>query len=86
MVRSNCASTLPRGTARLRDHVLVTNGGSEANFTALWGLLEKGDHAAVMLPNYLQTWGLARAYAAKTNALLPGGRQREREGALGAGR
>jgi aspartate/methionine/tyrosine aminotransferase len=49
-----------------RDHVLVTNGGSEANFTALWGLLEKGDHAAVMLPNYLQTWGLARAYAAKT--------------------
>jgi len=50
-----------------RDHVLVTNGGSEANFTALWGLLEKGDHAAVMLPNYLQTWGLSRAYAAKTH-------------------
>jgi aspartate/methionine/tyrosine aminotransferase len=50
------------------DHVLVTNGGSEANFTALWGLLEKGDHAAVMLPNYLQIWGLSRAYAAKTNA------------------
>ena len=50
------------------DHVLVTNGGSEANFTALWGLLEKGDHAAVMLPNYLQTWGLSRAYAARTNA------------------
>src|SRR5450755_4767924 len=41
--------------------------GSEANFTALWGLLEKGDHAAVMLPNYLQTWGLSRAYAARTN-------------------
>jgi aspartate/methionine/tyrosine aminotransferase len=51
-----------------RDHVLVTNGGSEANFTALWGLLEKGDHAAVMLPNYLQSWGLSRAFAAKTNA------------------
>lgn len=49
------------------DHVLVTNGGSEANFTALWGLLERGDHAAVMLPNYLQTWGLSRAYAAKTH-------------------
>ena len=49
------------------DHVLVTNGGSEANFTALWGLLEKGDHAAVMLPNYLQTWGLSRAFAAKTH-------------------
>jgi aspartate/methionine/tyrosine aminotransferase len=50
------------------EHVLVTNGGSEANFTALWGLLEKGDHAAVMLPNYLQAWGLSRAYADKTNA------------------
>src|ERR1700732_4873727 len=50
-----------------RDHVLVTNGGSEANFTALWGLLEKGDHAAVMLPNYLQTWGLSRALAARTH-------------------
>ncbi len=48
------------------EHVLVTNGGSEANFTAVWGLLEKGDHAAVMLPNYLQTWGLSRAWAAKT--------------------
>jgi len=45
------------------DQVLVTNGGSEANYTALWGLLEKGNRAAVMLPNYLQTWGLARAYA-----------------------
>ncbi|MGA8152994.1 MAG: aminotransferase class I/II-fold pyridoxal phosphate-dependent enzyme [Terriglobales bacterium] len=44
------------------DQVLVTNGGSEANYTSLWGLLEKGDRTAVMLPNYLQTWGLARAY------------------------
>jgi aspartate/methionine/tyrosine aminotransferase len=51
-----------------RDHILVTNGGSEANFTALWGLLEKGDHAAIMLPNYLQSWGLSRAFADKTNA------------------
>ena len=63
-----------------RDHVLVTNGGSEANFTALWGLLEKGDHAAVMLPNYLQTWGLSRVWAAKTNGfyLVEG---REKSGA-----
>jgi aspartate/methionine/tyrosine aminotransferase len=49
------------------EHVLVTNGGSEANFTALWGLLEKGDHASIMLPNYLQSWGLSRAFAGKTN-------------------
>jgi len=50
------------------EHILVTNGGSEANFTALWSLLEKADHAAIMLPNYLQAWGLSRAYAARTNA------------------
>jgi len=49
------------------EHVLVTNGGSEANFTALWGLLEKGDHASIMLPNYLQSWGLSRAFAGRTN-------------------
>jgi aspartate/methionine/tyrosine aminotransferase len=45
------------------EQVLVTNGGSEANHISLWGLLEKGDRTAVMLPNYLQSWGLARAYA-----------------------
>jgi aspartate/methionine/tyrosine aminotransferase len=50
------------------EQVSVTNGGSEANYTALWGLLEKGDRAAVMLPNYLQTWGLARAYAGTADA------------------
>jgi len=50
------------------DQVLVTNGGSEANYTSLWGLLEKGDRTAVMLPNYLQTWGLARAYGGRADA------------------
>ncbi len=46
------------------ENVVVTNGGSEANYTSLWGLLEKGDRVAVMLPNYMQAWGLARAYGA----------------------
>jgi len=50
------------------EQVLVTNGGSEANYTAMWGLLEKGDRSAVMLPNYLQTWGLARAYGGAAEA------------------
>jgi hypothetical protein len=45
-----------------RDNVLVTTGGSEANFTTLWGLLETTDRVAVMLPNYLQSRGLARAF------------------------
>jgi aspartate/methionine/tyrosine aminotransferase len=51
-----------------REYVMVTNGGSEANLMVLWGMLEKSDHAAVMLPNYLQAWGLARAYAGKANS------------------
>jgi aspartate/methionine/tyrosine aminotransferase len=53
------------GAGATRDHVMVTNGGSEANYVAFWALLEKGDSAAIMIPNYLQTWGLARAYAGK---------------------
>ncbi len=44
-------------------NVVVTNGGSEANHITLWGLVEEGDRVACMIPNYLQTWGLARAYA-----------------------
>jgi len=50
------------------DNVLVTNGGSEANYAAFWALLEKGDRVAFMLPNYLQTWGLARAFAGRADA------------------
>ncbi len=49
-------------------NVLVTTGTSEANFSTLWGLLDKTGRAAVMIPNYLQAWGLARAYAARADA------------------
>jgi aspartate/methionine/tyrosine aminotransferase len=52
------------GDARL-ENVLVTNGGSEANYVCLWGLLDKDGEAAIMIPNYLQAWGLARAYAGR---------------------
>ena len=45
-----------------RDNVLVTAGGSKANYVTFWALLEKGDRVACMLPNYMQAWGLARAY------------------------
>lgn len=41
---------------------LVVNGGSEANYISTWGLVGPGDRVAVMIPNYLQTRGLARAY------------------------
>jgi aspartate/methionine/tyrosine aminotransferase len=46
------------------DHesVMVVNGGSEANYTTMWGLVGATDRVAFMLPNYMQGWGLARAY------------------------
>jgi aspartate/methionine/tyrosine aminotransferase len=42
--------------------VMVTNGGSEANYTTLWGLIEPGDRVAFMVPNYLQAMGLGNAW------------------------
>ena len=44
-------------------NITATNGGSEANYLSLWTLLEKGSRLACMLPNYMQAWGLGRAYA-----------------------
>ena len=44
------------------EHALVVNGGSEANYISMWGLVGAEDRVAFMLPNYLQGWGLARAY------------------------
>jgi hypothetical protein len=66
--QSNGTEALRESIARFYDgagpqNVLVTNGGSEANFATFWCLLDAGDRVAYMLPNYLQTWGLSRAYA-----------------------
>jgi aspartate/methionine/tyrosine aminotransferase len=55
-------AALYRGSTR--DHVQVTNGGSEANYITTWHLVEPGDEVVVMTPNYMQTWGLARAFGA----------------------
>src|SRR5207245_9025947 len=40
-------------------------GSAEANFVVCWRLVEPGDTVAVMLPNYLQTWGLAQNFGAQ---------------------
>ncbi len=49
------------------DQVLVTTGSAEANFVVCWRLIEPGDTVAVMLPNYLQTWGLAQNFGARVH-------------------
>lgn len=65
LLRERIAQFYPGAAA---ENVLVTTGTSEANYTTLWGLLEPGDRAAVMLPAYMQTWGLARAYGGRASA------------------
>jgi aspartate/methionine/tyrosine aminotransferase len=44
------------------DHIEVTNGGSEANFITTFNLIERGDEVVMLVPNYMQTWGLSRAF------------------------
>jgi len=44
------------------DNIMVTSGSIEANFVACWTLLEPGDELVLMLPNYMQLWGAARAF------------------------
>jgi hypothetical protein len=46
-------------------HVQVTNGGSEANYITTWNLIEPDDEVVMMVPNYMQTWGLVRAFGAE---------------------
>ena len=48
-----------------RDQIMVTNGSIEANFITLWTLLEAGDELVLMLPNYMQLFGAARAFGVK---------------------
>jgi len=58
-LRAAIAAMYPGATT---DHVQVTNGGSEANYITTWNLVEPGDEVVLMVPNYMQTWGLVRAF------------------------
>jgi aspartate/methionine/tyrosine aminotransferase len=58
-LREHIATLYPGATT---DNVLVTSGAAQANFTSLWTLLEPGDEIVVMLPNYLQIWGVAQNF------------------------
>jgi aspartate/methionine/tyrosine aminotransferase len=49
------------------ENVTVTNGGSEANYVTLWTLLDRDNRLTCMIPNYMQAWGLGRAYAGRTD-------------------
>jgi len=71
--QSNGSPELREQIARLYpgaslDHVLVTNGSSEANYLLMWSNIEPGDEAVFMMPNYMQMWGLVRGFG---SALRP---------------
>jgi aspartate/methionine/tyrosine aminotransferase len=61
-LRAAIAALYPGATP---DHVEVTNGGSEANYIVTWNFVDPGDEVVMMVPNYMQTWGLARAFGAR---------------------
>ena len=60
-LREAIATFYPGATA---DHVQVTNGGAEANYVTTWNLIEPGDEVVMMVPNFMQVSGLARAFGA----------------------
>lgn len=49
------------------DNVLVTVGAIEANYNSIHTLLRPGDEMALMLPNYMQIWGIAKNHTLKIN-------------------
>src|SRR5438034_205433 len=65
-LRSSIASLYPGTTP---DHVLVTNGSSEACLLALWHLVEPGDEVVLLLPNYMEGWGLIQMFGGKVRPL-----------------
>jgi aspartate/methionine/tyrosine aminotransferase len=58
-LRASIAALYPGSSV---EHIEVTNGGSEANYICLWRLIEPGDEVVMMVPNYMQSWGLVRAF------------------------
>ena len=47
------------------ENVLVTVGAIEGNYNSIRTLLNAGDEIVVMLPNYMQIWGLAKNHGLK---------------------
>ena len=68
-VQSNGSPELRAAVAALYhgasvDNIVVTNGTAEANYISIWRLVEPGDEVVMMLPNYMQIWGIVRGQGA----------------------
>jgi aspartate/methionine/tyrosine aminotransferase len=64
-LRENIAALYPGATP---DNVLVTVGCAEANFITLQTLLAPGDEMVMMLPNYMQIWGIGHNFGYRVKA------------------
>ncbi|HXH62857.1 MAG TPA: aminotransferase class I/II-fold pyridoxal phosphate-dependent enzyme [Gemmatimonadales bacterium] len=62
LLRARIAALYPGATP---EQVLVTTGSAEANHVICWRLIAPGDDVAIMLPNYLQTWGMTQNLGAR---------------------
>jgi hypothetical protein len=72
--QANGTPALRRAVASLyegatEENILVTTGTAEANFITSWALTEPGDEVILMLPNYMQLWGLFRGWGAEVKPL-----------------
>ncbi|HEY3119389.1 MAG TPA: aminotransferase class I/II-fold pyridoxal phosphate-dependent enzyme [Vicinamibacteria bacterium] len=66
-IQSNGTEELRAAIARLYPgadaaNVLACNGTAEANAVVTWNLVEPGDEVVLMLPNYMQVFGLIRGF------------------------
>lgn len=61
-LREHIAALYPGAT---NDNVLVTSGAAQANFTATLTALNPGDEMVVMLPNYMQIYGIGINFGMK---------------------
>ncbi len=57
-LRDRIAQLYPGAT---RDNIIVTNGTAEANLLSALRITEPEDEIVMMLPNYMQLWGLTRS-------------------------
>lgn len=63
--QGNGSDELRDGVARLykdakRENVVITTGSAEANFLISWALIQPGDEVAILMPSYMQTWGIVQ--------------------------
>jgi len=65
-LRARIAALYPGGDP---EAVMVTVGGAEANFVALWRLLHEGEAWAALLPTYMQVPGLVRNFGGTLHAV-----------------